>query len=110
MVQVQNQLTDAGGRMIAEGLKGNCSVKNVFLVSAGLLLVRLLLLTCVEQDGNKGISDAVKREITQVLQEGHGADKGVAVGASCRFFDFETCEEIVLYDSNVRLLSLHDAA
>ena len=75
-----------------------------------MLLVRLLLLTCVEQDGNKDMSDAVKREITQALQEGHGADKGVAVGASCRFFDFETCEEINLSKSNVRLLSLHDAA
>ena len=96
--------------MIAEGLKGNCSVTMVSLVSAGLLLVRLLLLTCVEQDGNKDMSDAVKREITQVLQEGHGADKGVAVAASCRFFDFETCEEIVHYNSNVRLPSLHDAA
>ncbi len=68
-----------------------------------------MLLTCVEQDGNKDMSDAVKREITQVLQEGHGADKGVAVGASCRFFDFETCKEIGLSVSNVRLLSLHGA-
>ena len=110
MVQVGNSLTDAGGRMIAEGLKGNCSVTEVKLVSAGLLLVRLLLLTCVEQNGNYDMSDAVKREITQGLQEGHGADKGVAVGASCRFFDFETCEEIDLNRSNVRLLSHHDAA
>jgi hypothetical protein len=97
--------------MIAEGVKGSCSVTwVVFLVSAGLLLVRLLLLTCVEQDGNEDMSDAVKREITQGLQEGHGADKGVAVGASCRFSDFETCEEIVLNRENVRLPSLHDAA
>ena len=43
MVQMSNKLTDAGGRMIAEGLKGNCSVWLVSLVSAGLLLVRLLL-------------------------------------------------------------------
>ena len=110
MVQYDNKLTDAGGRMIAEGLKGNCSVTWVNLVSAGLLLVRLLLLTCVGQDHNDEMSDAVKREITQGLQEGHGADKGVAVAASCRLFDFETCEEIDLYDNNVRLLSLHDAA
>ena len=96
--------------MIAEGLKGNCSVTWVDLVSAGLLLVRLLLLTCVEQGGNKAMSDAVKREITQGLQEGHGADKGIAVAASCRFFDFETCEQINLMRSSVRLLSLHDAA
>ena len=95
-------MTDAGGRMIAEGLKGNCSVTEVELVSAGLMLVRLLLLTCVEQDGYNDISDAVKREVTQVLQEGHGADKGVAVAASCLFFDFETCEEMNLRNSNVR--------
>ena len=110
MVQEDNKLTDAGGRMIAEGLKGNCSVTEVKLVSAGLLLVRLLLLTCDEQGGNYDMSDAVKREVTQGLQEGHGADKGVAIGASCLFFDFETCEEISLPGSNVRLLSLHDVA
>ena len=110
MVQEDNSLTDAGGRMIAEGLKGNCSVTEVKLVSAGLLLVRLLLLMCVEQRGNTDMSDAVKREITQVLQESHGADKGVAVAPSCRFFDFETCEEISLAYSNVRFPSLHDVA
>ncbi len=98
--------------MIAEGLKGNCSVTSVDLVSAGLFLVRLLLLTCVEQNGSREMSVAVKREITQVLQERHGADKGVAVDASCRLFDFETCEEIDLssFKVNVRLPSLHDAA
>jgi hypothetical protein len=110
VVQEYNSLTDAGGRLIAEGLKGNCSVTEVELVSAGLFLVRLLLPTCVEQNHNKDMSEAVKREITQGLQERHGADKGVAVGASCRFFDFETCEEIDLRNSNVRLLSLDDAA
>ncbi len=110
MVQEINKLTDAGGRMIAEGLKGNCSVTKVRLVSAGLLFVRLLLLTCVEQKGNKDMSDAVKREITQGLQERHGADKGVAVAASCLFFDFETCETIDLSDVNVSLLSLHDVS
>ena len=110
MVQESNELTDAGGRMIAEGLKGNCSVTEVNLVSAGLLLVRLLLLTCVEQRGNDDMSDAVKREITQGLQEGHGADKGVAIGASCLFFDFETCEKIEIRRSNVRFPSLHDVA
>jgi hypothetical protein len=96
--------------MIAEGLKGNCSVTEVELVSAGLLLVRLLLLTCDEQYYNYDMSDAVKREVTQVLQEGHGADKGVAIGASCLFFDFETCETINLRVSNVRFPSLHDVA
>ena len=112
MVQVGNKLTDAGGRMIAEGLKGNCSVTLVELVSAGLFLVRLLLLTCVEQRDNKGMSDAVKREITQSLQEGHGADKGVTITARsmCRFFDFETCEEINLDGRNVRSPLHHDVA
>ena len=114
MVQINNKLTDAGGRMIAEGLKGNCSVTEIKLVSAELLLVRLLLLTCDEQGGNDDISDAVKREVTQGLQEGHGADKGVAIGASCLFFDFETCEKIGLgyqyHCTNVRLPSLHDVA
>ena len=110
MVQVGNSLTDAGGRLIAEGLKGNCSVTEVMLVSAGLLLVRLLLLTCDEQRGNDDMSDAVKREITQGLQESHGVHKGVAIGASCSFFDFETCEAIGLDSSNVRFPSLHDVA
>jgi hypothetical protein len=63
VVQVGNSLTDAGGRMIAEGLKGNCSVTEVGLVSAGLLLVRLLLLTFVEQDENRDMSDAVMQEV-----------------------------------------------
>ena len=98
--------------MIAEGLKGNCSVTEVKLVSAGLLLVRLLLLTCDEQGGNYDISDAVKREVTQVLHEGHGVDNGVAitVDLSCLFFDFETCEEIGLNSLRVRFPSLHDVA
>ncbi len=68
MVQDYNKLTDAGGRMIAEGLKGNCSVTKVYLVSAGLLWVRLLLLTCVEQGGNDSMSDAVKREVRAITQ------------------------------------------
>ena len=110
MVQANNSLTDAGGRLIAEGLKGNFSVTWVRLVSAGLLLVRLLLLTCDEQGSYDDISDAVKREVTQGLQEGHGADKGVAIGAFCRFFDFETCEKIGLPGSNVRFPLLHDVA
>ena len=69
-----------------------------------------MLLTCVEQNGNDDMSDAVKREVTQGLQEGHGADKGVAIGASCLFFDFETCEKIEIRRSNVRFPSLHDVA
>ena len=54
--------------MIAEGLKGSCSVTKVHLVSAGLLLVRLLLLTHVEQSCNWDMSEAVKREIDAITQ------------------------------------------
>jgi hypothetical protein len=68
VVQENNWLTDAGGRMIAEGLKGSCGVTEVDLVSAGLLLVRLLLLTCVEQDGNNDMSDAVKQEVDAITK------------------------------------------
>ena len=119
MVQGYNALTNAGIHMIAEGLKGNRSVTEVDLkmVSAGLLLARLLLLTSVGQENNDGMSDAVKREIMQGLQEGHGADNGVPVtsGSAFFFFDFETCEEIPLsklnvHNLNVRLLSLHVVA
>ncbi len=70
-----------------------------------MLFVCLVLLTCAGQKGNEDISDAVKREITQGLQEGHGADKGVAIAALCRFYDFETCEEITVSKSRVRLLA-----
>ena len=70
-----------------------------------MLFVCLVLLTCAGQEGNEGISDAVKREITQGLQEGHGSDKGVAIAASCRFYDFETCEGINVSRSSVRLLA-----
>ena len=61
-------MNDAGGRIIAEGLKGNCSVTCVDLVSAGLLLVRLLLLTCVEQGDNRDMSDAVKQEVKAITK------------------------------------------
>ena len=64
----------------------------------------LFVLTCTEQD-RTNIGDAVKREITQGLVEGHGVDKGIAVaGDSCQFFDFETCEEINLSDQSVRCM------
>ncbi len=54
------------------------------------------------------ISDAVKREITQGLQEGHGMDKGIVFSVAgtfgtCAFFDFETCEEIDLRNERVQL-------
>ena len=70
-----------------------------------MLFVCLVLLTCAGQNGNVGISDAVRREITQGLQEGHGSDKGVTIAASCCFYDFETCEEITVSKSRVRLLA-----
>ena len=57
----------------------------------------VVVVTGGEQSGNEGIRTAVKREITQGLQEGHGVDKGIAITAdTCKFFDFETCEEIDL--------------
>ena len=62
-MQTRNLLTDVGGRLIAEGLKGNCSVTAVDLVSCGVLFVCLVLLTCAVQNGIVGISDAVKREM-----------------------------------------------
>ena len=67
-------------------------------------MLLLFVLTCTEQDGTR-IGDAVKREITQGLVEGHGVDKGIAVaGDSCKFYDFETCEEIDLSSQNVRCM------
>ena len=50
-------------------------------------------MTCTEQRGTS-IGDAVKREIRQGLVERHGVDKGIAITDTCKFFDFETCEEI----------------
>ena len=66
-------------------------------------VVVVVVVTGGEQSGNKGISDAVKREITQGLVEGHGADKGSA--AACVFYDFETCEGINLYNKSVRCIA-----
>ena len=63
----------------------------------------VVVVTGGEQSDNEGISDAVKREITQGLVEGHGADKGSA--AACVFFDFETCERINLYNRSVRCIA-----
>ena len=66
----------------------------------------IVALTGGEQDNNKGMSEAVKREITQGLQEGHGLDKGIAFTAgTCRFFDFETCEGINLSWKSVRCIA-----
>ena len=70
-----------------------------------MLFVCLVLLTCAGQRRNAGISRAVWREITQGLQEGHGADKGVSIAGTCRFYDFETCEGINISNLNVRLLA-----
>ena len=59
------------------------------------------------EQGRNNISDAVKREITQGLQEGHGMDKGiaVAVAGTCVFFDFETCEVIHIQRQSVRCMA-----
>ena len=67
------------------------------------VVVVVVVVTGGEQSGNEGISDAVKREITQGLQEGHGADKGSA--AACVFYDFETCEGIDLRCKRVRCMA-----
>ncbi len=71
----------------------------------------IVVVTGGDQDKHS-ISDAVKREITQGLQEGHGADKGIAV-AGVRsgsvslsvFFDFETCKVIGIPSQNVRCMA-----
>ncbi len=63
----------------------------------------LFVLTCTEQY-DTSIGDAVKREITQGLVEGHGVDKGIAVAGACQFYDFETCEGIDLSDESVRCM------
>ncbi len=63
----------------------------------------LFVLTCTEQY-RTSIGDAVKLEITQGLVERHGVDKGIAIVAgmsSCKFYDFETCEEIYLRGQRV---------
>ncbi len=66
----------------------------------------VVVVTGGEQSGNEGISDAVKREITQGLVERHGgADKGIAVAAACVFYDFETCERINLQSKRVRCIA-----
>ena len=66
-------------------------------------VVAVVFVTGGEQSDNEGISDAVKREITQGLVEGHGADKGSA--AACVFYDFETCEGINLKSKDVRCMA-----
>ncbi len=63
----------------------------------------IVVVTGGEQSDNQGISDAVKREITQGLVEGHGMDKGSA--AACVFYDFETCEGIDLCGKSVRCIA-----
>ena len=64
----------------------------------------IAVVTGGEQSRN-GISDAVKREITQGLVVGHGMDKGIAVAAACAFYDFETCEGIYLEEKDVRCMA-----
>jgi hypothetical protein len=44
------------------------------------------------------IGDAVNRDIAQALAVSNGTDKGIAIGTKCQFYDFETCEEIDLYN------------
>jgi hypothetical protein len=68
------------------------------------VVVVIAVLTGEEQGGND-ISEAVKREITQGLQERHGLVKGFAIAGTCAFFDFETCEIIDLKGRRVRCTS-----
>ena len=102
--------------MIAHGLKGNCSVTEVDLVSLGGMLVRFELLTRVFQSDNRRsrhlmssrnlicsglgqVMDIVKLEITEGLRQGHGADKGIALThltGLCLFVHFEYLEELNL--------------
>ncbi len=70
------------------------------------VVVEIVVLTGGEQSDNRGMSEAVRREITQGLQEGHGLDKGVAITTvTCRFFDFGTCEKIDLTSNRVRCIA-----
>ena len=69
------------------------------------VVVVIVVLTGGEQGYDEGMSEDVKREITQGLQEGHGVDKGVAVSDTCVFYDFETCEGINLQSKRVRCMS-----
>ena len=65
----------------------------------------IVVVTGGEQSGNEGISDAVKREITQGLAEGHGVDKGITLADTCAIFDFETCERIYFGGQSVRCMA-----
>ncbi len=73
------------------------------------VVVVIVGLTGGEQSYNEGMGEAVKREITQGLQERHGLDKGIAIADKCALFDFETCEEINLYGKKVRCNACFDA-
>jgi hypothetical protein len=111
MVQRLNKLSDVGGLLIAEGLKSNCSVTAVHLVSYRLSLLLLFVdtFTCVQTFGyssglQNGPSIISQREITESIQKGQGYDKGVAV--ACQFFSFESCEYIDLSDTSVPCFNL----
>ncbi len=66
----------------------------------------VVLLTRGEQCANQGLSEAVKREITQGLQKRHGLDKGFAfTWGICKFNDFETCKEMKFERKEVRCIA-----
>lgn len=111
MVQRHNKLSDVGGLLIAEGLKGNCSVTAVHLVSYRLFLLLLFVdsFACVQTFGyssgvQNGLSIISQREITESIQKGQGYDKGVAV--ACQFFPFESREYIDLSNKLVPCFNL----
>ncbi len=68
------------------------------------VVVVIVVLTGEEQGGND-ISEAVKREITQGLQERHGLVKGFAIADTCKLYDFEMCKYIFLSGKRVRCTS-----
>ena len=80
-----------------------------------MLLLRLILLFSFDsvliylsQDDNKDISMSAKREISESLQLGHGADKGISIAGSCQFFEFETCGQIDLSNEEVFFMTFEE--
>jgi hypothetical protein len=71
----------------------------------------VVVVTGGEQSRYGRISVAVKREITQGLQEGHGLDKGISLyfhsesAIEFAFACFETWEEIDLRNVKVRCIA-----
>jgi len=68
-MQNSNKLTDAGVRMLVEGLKGNCTVTEVGLVSSVWSPASSLLLTFVEQGyPSARRSQALEQEVQEITR------------------------------------------